>query len=29
MVKVTVEGGDTLARDLLKNLSAGIDRRVR
>ncbi len=28
-VKVTVEGGDALARDLLKNLSEGIGRRVR
>ena len=28
-VKVTVEGGDALARDLLKNLSTGIGRRVR
>jgi len=28
-VKVTVEGGDALARDLLKNLSTGIDKRVR
>jgi hypothetical protein len=28
-VKVTVEGGDALARDLLKKLSAGIDQRVR
>jgi hypothetical protein len=29
MVKVTVEGGDTLARDLLTNLSEGIGKRVR
>jgi hypothetical protein len=28
-VKVTVEGGDALARDLLKNLSEGIGKRVR
>jgi hypothetical protein len=28
-VKVTVEGGDAVARDLLKNLSAGIGKRVR
>jgi hypothetical protein len=28
-VKVTVEGGDALARDLLKNLSAEIGKRVR
>ncbi len=28
-VKVTVEGGDALARDLLKNLSDGIRNRVR
>ncbi len=28
-VKVTVEGGDALARDLLKNLAAGISKRVR
>jgi hypothetical protein len=28
-VKVTVEGGDALTRDLLKNLSEGIGKRVR
>jgi hypothetical protein len=28
-IKVTVEGGDALARDLLRNLSDGIGRRVR
>ena len=29
MVNVTVEGGDALARDLLKTLYAGIEKRVR